>query len=68
MNTYLMEVEYLGISSFPERNISFLFSVSAVLEKFFEIAIFGSRNKFKVNNLEDNLDKRKLDNHHKSLC
>lgn len=50
MNIYLSKVEYLGISSFPERNISFLFSVSTVLEKYFEILISRSRIKSKVNN------------------
>lgn len=70
MNTCLSKVEYLGVSSFPERNTRFLFSVSTgkVLEKYFEILIFRSRNKSKLNSLEDTLDKRKLGNYHKSSC
>lgn len=68
MNTYLSKAEYLGISSIPERNTSFLFSVSTVLEKCFEISIFRLKNKSKINNLEDILDKTKLGNQLKSPC
>lgn len=70
VNTCLSKVEYLGISSFPERNTSFLFSVSTVLEKCFEILIFRSRNKSKVNvnNQKILQTRKKLCNHHKSPC